>query len=313
MTRRFSDLTGTLQKRFDIGGVSLQTSLELGFGGRPVRTIYLEEIPTLGNGQPLEGAMAAAGSSVYAARADHVHPRPPVATQSAAGLMSAADKTKLDGIPAGGGGGGTTAVVTTMANGLMLAADKARLDALQPAAAVPAQPAGAGAAGSSVKYAREDHAHPAIPAATPSAAGLMSAADKTKLDGLTAGSGSSGAAAGDYIPFYFEANAVSANQTFFRCVARRDCKFKASLAGSSFIWMNGPAGRTFWELSVNVRNPKTGAVTAAATVNIYQASSGTPFMAYGAMPAIPAGSIIELQAIQSNSAWSYLTGGLFLE
>ena len=75
-----------------------------------------------------------------------------VATQSANGLMSAADKTKLDGIAAGANnyitqdashrfvtdtekstwnGKASTAVATTSVNGLMAAADKKKLDGLQ--------------------------------------------------------------------------------------------------------------------------------------------------------------------------------------
>jgi microcystin-dependent protein len=40
---------------------------------------------------------AAAGAAGTASRADHVHPLPPVATTSSKGLMSASDKTSLDG------------------------------------------------------------------------------------------------------------------------------------------------------------------------------------------------------------------------
>ena len=108
----------------------------------------------------------------------------PVATDSTPGLESAADKTKLDGISAG-------ATATPLAS------------------VVPgAESAGtAGVVGVSTNAARQDHAHPApgtwppsghesthltggtdpIPVATESVAGLESAADKTKLDGISAG------------------------------------------------------------------------------------------------------------------------------
>jgi hypothetical protein len=55
---------------------------------------YSDETP-----QPL--GIAAAGTAASASRADHVHALPAVATTSAAGLQSAADKAKLDGIDAG--------------------------------------------------------------------------------------------------------------------------------------------------------------------------------------------------------------------
>jgi len=44
------------------------------------------------------GASGATGSSTTAARADHTHAMPGTVTESAAGFMSATDKTKLDGI-----------------------------------------------------------------------------------------------------------------------------------------------------------------------------------------------------------------------
>ena len=68
------------------------------------------------------------------------------ATQSAAGYMSAADKTKLDGL--------ISTDATPTAAGYMSAADKARLDSV------------------------------ILTDATPTAAGYMSGADKTKLDAL---------------------------------------------------------------------------------------------------------------------------------
>lgn len=49
-------------------------------------------------------------------------------------------------------------------------------------------PDGTGSAGTALKYSRSDHVHPdvPIPAATEQQDGLMSAADKTKLDGIPA-------------------------------------------------------------------------------------------------------------------------------
>jgi len=55
----------------------------------------LEALPS--NAAPAAlAASAAIGTSARLARQDHVHPLPPVASTSAAGLMSAADKARLD-------------------------------------------------------------------------------------------------------------------------------------------------------------------------------------------------------------------------
>ena len=52
------------------------------------------------------------------------------------------------------------------------------------ASALP-QTLGTAAVGTSTKYAREDHVHQGYSNATSSAAGLMSAADKARLDGIS--------------------------------------------------------------------------------------------------------------------------------
>lgn len=113
------------------------------------------------------------------------------ATTSAAGLMSAADKTKLDGITASADTVAFTAsltsgtqigtitingtatklycqtdtnttysVATQSANGLMSAADKKTLDGMTATTTTP-KAAGTAAVGSETKYARGDHVHPA--------------------------------------------------------------------------------------------------------------------------------------------------------
>ncbi|MCL2556926.1 MAG: hypothetical protein FWE09_00445 [Treponema sp.] len=119
---------------------------------------------------PLMDGAATAGSSGQYARGDHRHPvdtsraSTSAATESAAGLMSAADKVKLNGVASGA-------------------------TANAPSAATPLMD-GAGAVGTSAQYARGDHRHPvdtsraSTSAATESTAGLMSAADKVKLDGV---------------------------------------------------------------------------------------------------------------------------------
>ena len=142
----------------------------------------------------------AAGSATRYLRSDGTWSVPPdtnttysAATQSAAGLMSAADKTKLDGIATG-------ANKTTLASlGITAtAAELNKLDGVTATAAelnymdgvtsnVQTQLNGKAASShthtpSSIGAAASSHSHSA---ATASAAGFMSAADKSKLDGIT--------------------------------------------------------------------------------------------------------------------------------
>jgi hypothetical protein len=120
------------------------------------------------------------------------------ATDLAAGSMSAADKTKLDGLsatpvnsvtgvaPIASSGGQTPAIsiaaATDAAAGSMSAADKTKLDGITPGAAVSAVTGVA-------PIASSGGTAPAISisAATDATPGSMSAADKTKLDSITAG------------------------------------------------------------------------------------------------------------------------------
>jgi hypothetical protein len=126
-----------------------------------------------------------------------------VATTSLAGVMSAADKTKLDGLTQGGSGtvtavtavapltstGGTTpelsiALATTSAPGAMSAADKLKLDGLTQG--------GGGSLNSVTAVAplvSSGGTDPqlTINLATTSTPGAMSAADKTKLNGISTG------------------------------------------------------------------------------------------------------------------------------
>ena len=126
------------------------------------------------------------------------------ASATEAGVMTAADKAKLDGIPAGGGGGGgatnlsftrTSTTVTIVSDtgtdavlptanvdsaGIMTADDKTKLDGI---------PAG-GATNltfsrnaTSVTVLSDTGTDAVLPAATSSLSGVMTAADKAKLDG----------------------------------------------------------------------------------------------------------------------------------
>ena len=119
----------------------------------------------------------AAAASAEAAAKSAIEAKPSdVATQSTNGLMRAADKTKLDGI-AENANNYTHPSYTARASGLY----KVTVD-------------GTGHVSAATAVAKSDITALGIPesdttysAATTSAEGLMSAADKTKLDGVTAG------------------------------------------------------------------------------------------------------------------------------
>ena len=125
----------------------------------------------------------------------------PVATTSVSGLMSNADKTKLDGLP------GSIGLASASADGLMAIADKTKLDAL-PASVETVVLAQLGTAAhvysgkvGGVHQFRSIRSNSppltvaqgtneislSIATVTGSAPGLMSAADKTQLDALVAG------------------------------------------------------------------------------------------------------------------------------
>ena len=107
------------------------------------------------------GLMSAADKVKLNGIAAGAQVNPGNATQSAAGLMSAADKKKLDGIASGAQVNPGNA--TQSAAGLMSAADQKKLDGIATGAQV----------------------NPGV--ATTSANGLMSASDKSKLNGIAAG------------------------------------------------------------------------------------------------------------------------------
>ena len=119
----------------------------------------------------------AAAASAEAAAKSAIEAKPSdVATQSTNGLMSAADKTKLDGVTAGANNY-THPSYTARASRLY----KVTVD-------------GTGHVSAATAATKSDITALGIPesdttysAATTSAEGLMSAADKTKLDGVTAG------------------------------------------------------------------------------------------------------------------------------
>ncbi len=156
------------------------------------------------------GAVTLSAADVGAASANHSHA---AATTSAAGFMSATDKTKLDGIAAGAqvnvptnlgisgtgdsrtltsstGSNVTIPVATTSTAGLMAAGDKSKLDDIATGAQVNSVTSVAGKTGAvtlsaaDVGAAAATHNHSE---ATTSAGGFMSSSDKIKLNGIAAG------------------------------------------------------------------------------------------------------------------------------
>jgi hypothetical protein len=135
----------------------------------------------------------------------------PAATTSNAGVFVAADKTKLDGIQAGAqvnvatnltystaattgtvnsstGTNATIPAATTSLAGLMTNADKTKLDGVEAGAQVNvATNLGYTTAASSGTVTSSTGTNATLPAATTSIAGLLTSADKTKLDGIAAG------------------------------------------------------------------------------------------------------------------------------
>ncbi|MEJ5317826.1 MAG: hypothetical protein WHS63_12515, partial [Tenuifilum sp.] len=135
------------------------------------------------------GASASVGTATTAARADHVHPLPAVATTSSNGLMSSTDKTKLDGITGTNTGDETTTTLGTKIAG-----------ATQKSTPVDADKFGYSdsAASNVLKYltwanikaalkSYFDTIYATLSVATTSTNGLMSSTDKTKLDGIASG------------------------------------------------------------------------------------------------------------------------------
>ncbi len=182
-------VTGT-----DFNDVALTT------GG--VATNYLDE--TGAYSAPASGGVTSVTGSTPIASSGGATPDISIsaATTSVAGSMSGADKTKLDGIAAGAQPGTVTAVTgttpiassggtapaisitaaTTIAAGSMSAADKTKLDGI----AAGAQPGTITAITVTLPLTTTGGTTPLlnINPATVSLPGVMSSADKTKLDGL---------------------------------------------------------------------------------------------------------------------------------
>ena len=177
-------------------------------------------VATLGNTAGIALApTGTAGTATTAARSDHVHPLPSVATATDNGLLSSADKQKLDGLPIFNNMVATNApsdlgvaanvgssnrfakedhvhklpdIVTVSTDGLMSAQDKLDLENLKNnsgsnislATNAPLDLGNTANVGTSTKAAREDHVHKLPNVVTTTTDGLMLSADKVKLDNL---------------------------------------------------------------------------------------------------------------------------------
>ena len=170
-------------------------------------------------GTPLK-QNAESGISTEASRSDHVHPLPPLATAVADGLLSKEDKQKLDGISTGGGNinlsdnmpedlslnpsaglsnlasrSDHTHALPNLASitndGLLSKEDKDKINKMKEftellGTIIPKKSVDSlGSVGVGDRFAREDHIHPLPELVTITANGLMSSADKVKLDGIS--------------------------------------------------------------------------------------------------------------------------------
>ena len=152
--------------------------------------------------QFLEISFGALGGSITAAQhgfqpAEYdpgtgVQPLHPLVTTTDLGFMSAADKVKLNGLSNTGLSSATPDTVNAAAGSAGVATDASRSDhSHQVSVGTPVAIGTSNANGSSNNLARADHVHShgnqaggaLHAAATTSAAGFMSAADKSKLDG----------------------------------------------------------------------------------------------------------------------------------
>jgi hypothetical protein len=87
-----------------LGGIKIGENLEGDVDGTlnvPAATADKLGVSSPSDANPAADGIAAPGTATTYSRSDHVHPITPDATTSARGLMSADDKTKLDGVEAG--------------------------------------------------------------------------------------------------------------------------------------------------------------------------------------------------------------------
>ena len=198
------------------------------------------------------------------------------ATTSAAGFMSAADKTKLDAIPAGGGGQGTVTEVTGTAPIVV-------------------------ATGTTTPVV-------SINAATTGAAGSMSGADKSKLDGIEAGA---------------QVNVAQVNSDWNSSSGVSQILNKPSIpAAANNGQINFNAGNGLTSSGTNATANQSGNTTKTFTVqaanNTISVASGGISVNTGNLGMMPTGGgtftggiYQTLRTIGNNSTWNMATGNLW--
>jgi hypothetical protein len=154
-----------------------------------------DHVHSVSTGAPSALAVAGAqstGSATSLARSDHQHAMPDVATAAVSGFLSAADKTRLDGMATGAAALTSTAPVNVdnAAAAVGVGTTAARHDHRHnvsigtPVALIVG---GTNAQGSATSLVRSDHTHAMPGLVTTAVDGFASAADKTKLDGVEIG------------------------------------------------------------------------------------------------------------------------------
>jgi len=182
------------------------TAPNVGSSGDAARADHKHQVPVAA--PSAVGTSNAAGSANSLARSDHVHSHGTqsepthhaVATPSDNGFMSSSDKSKIDGVAPNATATPLTASaptnVTKATANAGVSSQAARSDHKHDIdTATPAAVGSSNQEGSSASLARSDHVHShgnqgggtLHSAATPSAAGFLSAADKAKLDALVFG------------------------------------------------------------------------------------------------------------------------------
>lgn len=97
-------IKGNAETSYRVGNVNI-TKANVGLGNVDNVKQYSASNPNFGTNKPQQDGTAAVGTATTYSRSDHVHPTDEsrastaTATTSANGLMSATDKTKLDGLP----------------------------------------------------------------------------------------------------------------------------------------------------------------------------------------------------------------------
>ncbi len=160
-----------------------QVTVTTAAAGAAVTAARSDHVHSVATGAPsglTVGGVQAAGTSTSLVRQDHVHAMPALVTTTVDGFMSAADKTRLDGMATAAAAVGSTAAsqitVATAASGAATTAARSdHVHSVATAAPSALTVGAAQAAGTSTSLARADHVHAMPAAATPVALTLAGA------------------------------------------------------------------------------------------------------------------------------------------